>query len=317
MDLKHITGESIVRGDLQSISNLVSILFRIVHLTKSASNRSKDSEFPDEVIETFITAPKSTDSISTHESAFNFGDEDDVITEDPYLNNDFVKKSVKLFELERKQVSAEKRRSRIRKVRQTMFTASNQRKAAVSQSTLQARKTEELRKLEKSYLLRKSTDEHVMLRNVYKGLLKKMHVWKAEDLRDSKEKLKQLQSDAEAHRKSIDNLFQDRMKILKEQELELTTRNDTVVKSQRKMLQDLLVSQKQQQDKMMQEKLNELDHRRVRWTHFRKEAHEDLIAVLSVEKWSESLRNTHATLSKGADRRGRPVSAGRIRAAFQ
>ncbi len=36
MDLKHITGESIVKGDLRALSNLVHILVRIVSITRFA-----------------------------------------------------------------------------------------------------------------------------------------------------------------------------------------------------------------------------------------------------------------------------------------
>jgi hypothetical protein len=35
MDLKHITGQSIVDGDIRALSNLVHILVRIVSITRS------------------------------------------------------------------------------------------------------------------------------------------------------------------------------------------------------------------------------------------------------------------------------------------
>ena len=134
MDLKHITGESIVHGDLQSISNLVNILFRIVGLTHSVSNR-EDSEFPyDGNIETFIAAPKSMDSISTHDSDFNFNyssnqdyqphleqEAPSLAEEESIMKNPFHERSFKKYQLEHKLEGAAARRARLIKRRTALY----------------------------------------------------------------------------------------------------------------------------------------------------------------------------------------------------
>jgi hypothetical protein len=298
MDLKHITGESIVSGDLQSISNLVNILFRIVNLTKSQSNLSRESE-GDDVIETFLP-PKSADSISTHESAFQFQYDPELGTfpglRDDSLDNfahksEFYSRREMLYEMDRKLENAASRRLKLRKMKENLFAISNQRRDEKSKRVFQSRKVDDLKKRDKSHQLQKSGQEQIMLRVVYKGLLKKMHEWKVEDARDNREKLRQLKADAEVQWKSLDNLFEDRVSMLREQERSTTISCDTLIKSQRKMLADLLKSQKQQQDKLMAERLEQLETRRQRNAFFRSEAHKDLIAVLSIESWSDSLRH--------------------------
>lgn len=297
MDLKHITGESIVNGDLQSISNLVNILYRIVTLTKSSFNRSKDSEDPDDFIETFITAPKSIDSISTHESAFQFEDGVDMDPgftdlEDSYLGGDeFISRTEKLMGIQSKLEKASKRRSKLNRARQKMSALSNQRRADSSRRALQARKQEDLSKQEKSYILQKRSEEQSMLRKVYSNLLKKMHIWKSEEARETKEKMRELDAEAAMQRRSLDSLFQDRISMLKEQELELNASSDTIIKSHRKMLNDLLKAQRLHHEKVMQERQDLLVHRRQRLAHRRNEAHKDLLAALAAENWRDSLRH--------------------------
>lgn len=320
MDLKHITGESIVRGDLQSISNLINILFRIVGLTRSASNKSKDSDFPPEVIETFITAPKSFDSISTHESAFHFDDEDDMYARpelpedliDSYLHesdNQFSRRSQAVFQLEDKQARAALHRARLNRKRESLYSASNKAKAEKSKKALQSRKVEELKKQEKSHVLQRSSEEHVMLRKIYKGLLSKMHEWKREETRETAERLRQLKAEAELQWRSLDSLFHERVKLLREQEGALAADQDAVLRSQRKMLAELLHSQKQQQDKVTRERLDHLAQRRARKSFHRNEAHKDLIALLSVDKWEDLLRHdSSGSLQRKINNR-RPASA--------
>ena len=312
MDLKHITGESIVGGDLQSISNLVNILYRIVTLTKSSFNRSKDSEYPDDFIETFITAPKSIDSISTHESAFQFEEETDndtgfSIEESPYLEGDeFISRTEKLMEIQDRMEKASKRRTKLHRARQKLSALSNQRRADSSKRALQARKKEDLGKQQRSYLLQKSSEEQSMLRKVYSNLLERMHVWKSEDLRETRERIRELDAESLIQRQSLDSLFQDRINMLKEQEMELSASSDTIIRSHRKMLNDLLGAQRQQHEKTMQERQDLLAHRRQRLAHRRREAHKDLLAALAAESWSDSLRHySIGVLQKGKSRRPR------------
>lgn len=297
MDLRHITGEAIVRGDLQSISNLVNILFRIVGLTRTVSEA-------DDIADKFGASLRSDNSLSTHDSDFDFGSfrefyEEEPLVEDSVLQfsddlmatNDILRRSQTNFELERKLEEAASRRSRLRKIRESTYATSNQRKLERSRSALHRKSVDDLRKVEKSYLLKKSSEEHVMLRKVYSGLVKRMHGWKSEDLADAKERRKMEAKEALEHRQSIDNLFQERLRMVKEQAESIEGRDDHLLRSQRKMLSEVLRSQRERQERMMRDSLEQLAHRRERSSVLRREAHEDLLAVLSVSSWKDMLRH--------------------------
>ena len=47
IDLQHISGLSIVNGDLRALTNLVHIFFRIIHITSGGSLSSSDFEYSD------------------------------------------------------------------------------------------------------------------------------------------------------------------------------------------------------------------------------------------------------------------------------
>ena len=145
-----------------------------------------------------------------------------------------------------------------------------------------------------------------MLRKVYSNLLKRMHVWKSEDVRETRERLRELDAEALIQRQSLESLFQDRINMLKEQEMELSANSDTIIKSHRKMMNDLLSAQRLQHERTMQERQDLLVHRRQRLAHRRSEAHKDLLAVLSAENWNDSLRHySSGVLQKGKSRRPR------------
>jgi Domain of unknown function (DUF5745) len=69
MDLQHIGGESIVNGDIRSLSNLIHILYRCVDMAGRKSRKSRGMARD-------LSLSFSSDSISTHNSAFIPGDID-------------------------------------------------------------------------------------------------------------------------------------------------------------------------------------------------------------------------------------------------
>lgn len=295
MDFRHITGDSIVRGDLQSISNLVNILFRIVGLTQSASITGRTNDDTRDVIETFVSPQRSIFSISTHESDFIFEGDDSRVYGSPHARPSGglrdSSRGQQLFRLDEKQHEAAVRRARLVKRRESATAAKNRAKRERSRRVLSAQRVDEARALEQAHLLRASNEEHVMLRRVYAGLLRKMHEWKRDDARESRERQRMAERDAELHMRSLEELFRDRVRLVQEQEADLNSSRDSVVKAQRKMLSELLASKRTQQEQLMCARVGALKQRRQHRQLARHDAHRDLLALLGAEDWADSLRH--------------------------
>lgn len=303
MDLQHITGDLIVRGDIGALSNLVHIFIRIVSMTSQESQGFSGMDI-------YLKGKKETrrnnrgddlgDSISTHESTFQFQLPGEFSGDNDFLQmssdmrgigmgvNDFLKSSRIVFEQEEKLEAARKRRIQQLKLRENRTKIANKRRNEASIRALQKRWVDDTRRGEKAHQLRQQNEEHVMLRKIYRGLLKKMHEWKADENREIKRKEDEMKEEAKWHLQSLQSLFEDRLQMLRD---ELAQKDVTVVKAQRQMGRELRKSFKDQQQTTLSDLKDVVEHKREHELTRRREAQKNLLALVSVEKWDQMLRS--------------------------
>ena len=316
MDLQHITGELIVRGDIGALSNLVHIFIRIVSMTNQESQEFSGMDI-------YLKGKKETrrnkliddlgDSISTHESTFEqfhlspdfrtegFGTANEFSDEflrmsmtDNIMNTmrggvgEFLKSSRIRFQQEEKLDAARKRRIQHLKLKENRSKQNNQRRSQTSIKALQTKWIDETRRDEKAHQLRQQNEEHVMLRKMYRGLLKKMHEWKADENKEIRRKDNEMRDEARWHLESLQSLFDDRLQMLRDQ---IARKDLTVVKAQRQMVRELRKSFKDQQAMALTDLKEVVEHKRQHELMRRREAQKNLLALVSVEKWDQMLRS--------------------------
>ena len=316
MDLQHITGELIVRGDIGALSNLVHIFIRIVSMTNQESREFSGMDI-------YLKGKKETrrnklsddlgDSISTHESTFEqfhlspdfrtdcFGTTNEFADEflrmsmtDNIMHNirggvgEFLKSSRIRFQQEAKLDAARKRRVQHLKVKENRSKQANQRRSNTSIKALQTKWIDETRRGEKAHQLRQQNEEHVMLRKMYRGLLKKMHEWKADENKEVRRKDNETRDEARWHLDSLQSLYDDRLQMLRDQ---IARKDLSVVKAQRQMVHELRKSFKDQQKAALMDLKEVVEHKRQHELMRRREAQKNLLALVSVEKWDQMLRS--------------------------
>lgn len=296
MDLQHISGESIVNGDVRALSNLIHILYRCVNMTtnkgpgRSSLNISRDLSL------------SNSDSISTHESAFLSDDNagrgprqsvhkksgDQIFREEA---TKAAKLSRKRFSLEAKLEAAKFRRDRINNAKGRKAGVNNTTAFITSKKALQKRWTEDTMREKKSFIARRSNEEQVMLRKVYKGLLKRMHDIKVDDDIECRMRVSQMRDDAKNHIKSLQAVFENRIQILKEQRVNTSSRNDKFTRAFKQMKSNIEKSTNQKQSAKIRDRRSTTLQDRQRQLNNRVDAHRILMSVLSSENWAESLRS--------------------------
>lgn len=70
-----------------------------------------------------------------------------------------------------------------------------------------------------------------LYQQIYKGLLKRMHDSKVDTEAEARRRVSEMRDEAKNHIKSLQAVFEDRIKLLKEQRVESYTSNDKFVRS--------------------------------------------------------------------------------------
>jgi hypothetical protein len=202
--------------------------------------------------------------------------------------DEFFKSSRTMFQQDVKLEAARRRRAQQQSVRDSRTKLANRRRTETSVRALQKRWVEDTRRGEKAHELRQQNEEHVMLRKMYRGLLKKMHEWKADEHREVRRKEVETKEEAQWHLQSLQLIFNDRLQMLRDQ---IAQRDLSVVKAQRQMVQELRKSFQDQQQQALSDLQDVLEHKRQHELMRRREAQKNLLALVSVEKWDAMLRS--------------------------
>jgi hypothetical protein len=318
MDLQHITGPNIVDGNLQALSNLVHIFFHIVNIT-TGSQSSSDFRGPrdDRRRSGQDNSSDSLESMSTHESAFDEKGGMKKLSgplnlkkmaasfrrnlEVPEENfqhiiakeaEGILRSSEVMLAQQQRLEAARRRREDMLKSREIQFGDYNKRKEGVSYSAMQKRFLVDSNNEKKAFYLRRSNEEHVMLRKIYKGLLNKMHEWRVDKHEEMRSRVSSMREEARRHIQSLQALFEDRVRVLREQENDVRSEDSDVLKAQRILRADLQRIWAKKQNNAMTIKKSRVAQVRDRELLLRKEAHKNLLSLLATEEWTDSLRQS-------------------------
>lgn len=317
MDLQHIKGNLIVEGDVRSLSNLIHIFIRIIAITgsqESQSTRDEDQEdaiFEQAGIHHFDGGDgMDIDSISTHESTFVTIDNSRVSSQgkneiDAVLCKFSPEKVRKMCEKDARQLlltteaqikqneraeAARLRRDNTIQAREVRCGNANRKREEVTKRMQQIRWLEECHRAADAYKLRQDNEEHTMLRQIYRGLLQKLFAWRRAERQEAKENVKRMGDDAMNYIKSLQVLFEDRVKILREKTT--SQKNDSGIheRAQRRLGTELKRAYASDNQKVLETQNDILSQRRYAQLLKEREGHRHLLSLLSMEKWQDTLR---------------------------
>jgi hypothetical protein len=316
MDLQHITGGSIACGDIRAISNLINIFARIISITNLDSHHTGGPHDP------------GSDSISTHESTFGpvprpssalggkrgsnakkprpgsaggvrangFGG--DVYRRDyiPFREMDeegiqMLHSSVSALAQERKLVEARRRRETARMHKMQQRSEEGKRWAQVSQRAKQKQWADQTAREAHSYRLRKNSQDHKMLRRIYTALLHQKHKWRLEEEHETRDKVSVLKREAQWHIKSLQNLFEDRVRLLREHDSVRRREEQVTLHAHRRMAREMKQSYVAKQRRQVDKYRNVMVQRKEQQRMKTFASHKDLVALISAENWQASLRS--------------------------
>jgi hypothetical protein len=308
MDLKHISGKSIVQGDIKSLSHLISIFVQIVTITSQESKHISGYQLNGNLQHDEHLSHDGSGSITTHESIFEDRKKDafkfELMADEFHrLHKIDIKKLMHkgnfMLQQEEKLDAARRRREKIRAEKGRYYSAANQKRAEVSSRSLQQRWMDDRIRDEKSYKLKRSSEEHVMLRKIYKGLLHKMHEWKLDEAIEIRERVDMTKNEVMSHIKSLQAIFEDRVRLLNEHSLDCQNDESREIETHKKMGSELRKAFSARHDNYINEQKNALQQKRQKILMKRHEARCDLLALISVEKWHDTLRQKVSNSYKG------------------
>ena len=263
MNLQHIPGRAIVQGDIRALSNLVHIF---VHFCPKINDGAKapaagGTDRPFEV-----NLPTDMDSISTLSPLSSRLGLRRMLWPPPEFGLTSAGRVKELVEEDARQMllrteaqihqsgrieAARRRRDQARSNIERKLNAENRRKANVSMKVQQRRWLEAIRQSD-SFELRQSSEEHAMLRKIYQGLLNKLHVWRRAERAEAREKVGRMRDEARGRIESLQNLFEDRIKLLAEQNKSNSQEEEQHRRAHRRMDTDLLRSYTGRQKRILE-----------------------------------------------------------------
>ena len=132
-----------------------------------------------------------------------------------------LKSSISEFEQHKKVEAARRRREQHLKNKVTHASVLNARSVQKTYKAMQRHWEEDNVRDEYAALLQRQHDEHMMLRKVQRGILKHMREGQLEQTSEAREKIRDIRKEAKWHFQSLQNLFDDRVKMLRRQEMDL------------------------------------------------------------------------------------------------
>ncbi len=121
-----------------------------------------------------------------------------------------------------------------------------------------------------------------MLRKIYGGMLNELHMWRRAERQDVRERVNRMRDDAKNNVQQLQNLFEDRRALLKEQNANSSRDDNIYRRSCIRVSSDLLQSHSSRQKKMIETYKSILGQKRNQQLLKRSEAYKNLIALVSV-----------------------------------
>jgi hypothetical protein len=314
LDLDYLSGKDIVDGDFRALSNLINIFVHfapkdekavgggVVGVAAAAAIAIADRDGG---------AGSDENSISTKESTFDErpqsagpgGRTSSAENQMFAMPADQVQKKciedarqlllsteAQIYQSERQEAARRRRDDFNNRVEQRL-QAENKRKMLVSRKMQQRKWDEEAQREEEAHAQRSASEEHIMLRRIFSGLLNKLHTWRRSERQEAREKVCRMRDEAKSHIEALQKLFEDRVTLLREKTAETRKDEATHARSHRRMSTDLLRSYNGRKKRELESHKSLLTQKRQDQLLKRSESHRNLLALLSVETWQENLRS--------------------------
>jgi len=320
MDLKHITGKSIVSGEFGALSDLVHILVGIVSITSqetvssietTESFREKEAELggyrvphgplSSSFARDLSLGPSSSYSISTHSSAFNTAESSSSadppspgpglrlsLPQHPYrtppASPEPLTRSLSLSSPSKLQ-AAQMRRERILLVAQIRKREESRRRQLLSGRALGEQWAQERAREMRAHLMRRGSQEASLLRQTHRGVLAQLRQLRIDE--DAEEKLRQRvrreQLDWQAQ--ALEQLLRDKAAMLRDQQEALRRTQRDRGRDDLRLASEMARHLKERSGRLLQRERDRLEQMRAHELVRRHELHRMLGGC-----WEDSLR---------------------------
>lgn len=290
MDLQHIQGRLIANGDLRALHNLVHIFLRIVSITAYQDQHSVSSIETDE---SFLRWRGGDDNKPAEQLGDSFNSKLRQSTASSVyrqaldrLEND--------HRSDRKVEVARRRRERLLSLRTNRYRTNNLHRSMQTHQTKQRRSLEDDRREQTSHLLRRQSEDQLMLRQVYSQVVDKMKQWRIDEHRESRENNLLLRQQANWHTEVMKSLFSDRLQQLKEHKSAMSDRLTRQQREETSRVSEAALELRRKQIQLLDKERNRLRQSRDHELFRRRESH----LLLSTHiggggggAWMDSLRS--------------------------
>ena len=293
-NLSHITGKGIVRGETKSLYHLLTLF----DMTIGQNQVNTVGAAPD--ISNSVDLDNDG-SISTHESTFEDSEQIGAIETFKVSSSkvrDLVEEDSRQLLLQtegemkqRERIeAANQRKKTLQSFNNMKLHRRNEAKREISNRMRHQRWMEDTIRAEDAYEKRQKDQDDVMERKIYSALLKKLHEWSRSDRYEAKEKLLMMRNEAKDHIAGLKNLYDDRIKLLNEQNQATAGDENKRKKALTATASKLIQTFHDHQKVILNMHRSKLAQRRRQELLKKKEAHKNSLALLGVEAWPESLR---------------------------
>lgn len=207
------------------------------------------------------------------------------------LDLDQLKSSLSEFEQYKKVEAARLRRESHLKQKVCQVSMRNTNSAEKSFQVFQKQWVDDNARDEYASLLRRKHEEHVMLRKVQKGILKHMREGQLDQSEEARARIQEIKKEARWHFQSLQTLFDDRVRTLRAQEMDLRTSQDQDVGNYKRVHDQLRQFNLLKQKKMLSDNKKMLQQKRLYSAQMRQDTHQQLLSYLATgEAWENTLR---------------------------
>lgn len=207
------------------------------------------------------------------------------------LDLDILKSSLSEFEQHKKVEAARARREGHLQQKVCQASVRNTSTAHKTFEVLQQQWAEGVTRDEYANLLRHKHDEALMLKRVQRGLLQHLREGQLNQGVAARERIQETKKEAHWHFQSLQTLFDDRVRTLRGQELELRVSQEEDVGSYRRLHDQLRQFDLLKQRKILDDNKKMLQQKRLYSAQMRQESHQQLLSYLAAgEAWEHSLR---------------------------
>lgn len=210
---------------------------------------------------------------------------ENVLSEDTMRN---IAKVEIYLNFEKRMDVARRRREWLTYLKESSCRAANMKHMQTASDIKQKRWLDDVNRDHNSYILRKSNEEHVILRKAYSGVLKQVNSWRMEEKREAQNRSKSMKEMNELQVQSLMHQFEDRLKLLSE--LDAAESRDEKI-DLIKLRESIIQVTNAKYSNLIERHRHTIQQHREREMLKRRELQKQLLSSISAGGWKELLRN--------------------------